>query len=74
MAGRALDEASDSVEAMVRKRSNVITTLPEEEKEKWVKLTQPVTESWLGAMKDKGQDGAKLLEEAKAAIAKYAKA
>lgn len=74
MAGRALDEASDSVEAMVRKRSNVVTTLPEAEKEKWVALTQPVTESWLGVMKDKGQDGAKLLEEARAAIAKYAKA
>lgn len=75
MAGKAFDDASDAVEAMVRKRSsNVITTLPEEEKEKWMKLTQPVTDNWLAVMKEKGQDGAKLLEEAKALIAQYGKA
>lgn len=75
MAGKAFDGASDKVEAMVKKRSgNVITTLPEEEKAKWMKLTQPVTESWLAVMKEKGQDGAKLLEEAKALIEKHGKA
>jgi TRAP-type transport system periplasmic protein len=74
-AGNAWDEASASVLEMVKKRSgNVITTLPEEEKEKWVKLAQPVTESWLGVMKDKNLDGVKILEDAKALLAKYAKA
>ncbi len=75
MAGKAFDDASDAVEEMVKKRASaVIDTLPEEDKEKWMKLTQPVTESWLGVMKEKGQDGPKLLEEAKALIAKHAKA
>jgi TRAP-type C4-dicarboxylate transport system substrate-binding protein len=75
MAGKALDEASDTVEAMVKKRSgNTVSVLPEDEAQKWMKLTQPVTESWLGVMKEKGQDGTKLLGEAQELIAKYAKA
>ncbi len=72
-AGQAWDDASNSVLEMVKKRSgNVIATLPEEEKEKWVKLTQPVTESWLGMMKEKGHDGTRILDDAKALLAKYA--
>ncbi len=72
-AGAAWDDASNGVLEMVKKRSgNVIATLPEEEKEKWIKLTQPVTESWLAMMKDKGLDGAGILEDAKALLAKHA--
>jgi len=75
MAGKVWEETSDGVEEMVRKRSgNTITMLPEEDKEKWMKLTQPVHESWLAAMKEKGQDGTKLMDEAKSLLAKYAKA
>jgi TRAP-type transport system periplasmic protein len=75
MAGTAWDAASDAVEEMVKKRaSSVVDMLPEEDKEKWMKLTQPITESWLAGMKEKGQDGPKLLDEAKALLAKYAKA
>jgi TRAP-type C4-dicarboxylate transport system substrate-binding protein len=74
-AGKAWDDASEGVLEMIKKRSgNVISTLPEEEKEKWMKLTQPVTESWLGVMKDKGYDGTRVLDDAKALLAKYAQA
>ncbi len=75
MAGTAFDAASDAVEEMVKKRPGaVIDLLPEEDKQKWMKLTEPVTESWLSAMKEKGLDGTKLLDEAKSLLAKYAKA
>lgn len=74
MAGKAWDDASTSVLEMVKKRSNVITTISEDEKQRWIKQTQPVIDSWLAAVKEKGADGGKLLEDAKALLAKYAKA
>jgi TRAP-type C4-dicarboxylate transport system substrate-binding protein len=74
MAGKAWDEASAGVLEMVKKRSNVITTISEDEKQRWMKQTQPVVDGWIASVKDKGVDGAKLLEEVKALLAKHAKA
>lgn len=74
MAGKAWDEASASVLEMVKKRSNTITTISEDEKQRWMKLTQPVVDNWVTSMKDKSVDGGKLLEDARALLAKYAKA
>jgi len=74
MAGRAWDEASATVLEMVKKRSNVITTISEDEKQRWMTLTQPVVDGWMTAMKEKGADGGKLLEDVRALLAKHAKA
>ena len=51
-----------------------ITTISEDEKARWIKATEPVIDGWIKQVKDKGLDGAKLLEQAKALVAKYDKA
>ena len=58
----------------VKKRGNTIITISAEEKAKWVKACEPVTAAWIAQVKDKGLDGNKLIEQAKALVAKYDKA
>ncbi len=70
-AGKMWDEVGLEVRDMVNKRGNVITVITEDERSRWVKATQPVIDSWIGSMKDKNIDGRKLLETAKATLAKY---
>jgi hypothetical protein len=41
---------------------------------RWREKTQPVVDAWLAQSKDHGFDGAKLLDEAKALIAKHGQA
>ncbi len=74
LAGNMWDDAGALVLDMVKKRGNIITTISEDEKARWVKATQPVIDGWIAQVKDKGLDGAKLLEQAKALVAKYDKA
>ncbi len=74
MAGKAWDEQSVIVADLVTKRGNTITVLTEEEAGRWRKTTEPVIEAWTRSLKDKGLDGAKLLADARALIAKYGKA
>lgn len=74
MAGQMWDDQAVVVSEMVKKRGNTITVISEAEKARWVKATEPVIAAWVKAMKDKGQDGGKLLDTAKALIAKYEKA
>jgi TRAP-type C4-dicarboxylate transport system substrate-binding protein len=74
IAGRQWDEMGLPVADMVAKRGNTITVLSEAEKKRWQQATQPVIEAWLKGAKDKGIDGGKLLEDAKALLQKYAAA
>ncbi|GAU83952.1 TRAP transporter substrate-binding protein [Bosea sp. BIWAKO-01] len=74
MAGKVWDEQAVVVSEMVRKRGNTITILDEAEAARWRKTTEPVIDGWIKAAKDKGLDGAKLLESAKAALARHEKA
>lgn len=74
LAGNMWDTAGATVEAMVKGKGNTITTIAEDEKAKWVKATEPVHEAWIKQVKDKGLDGGKLIEQAKALVAKYDKA
>ncbi|MDJ1158520.1 TRAP transporter substrate-binding protein [Chelatococcus sp. SYSU_G07232] len=74
MAGKVWDEQAVVVSEMVRKRGNVITVIAEEEAARWRQTTQPVVDTWLKQMKDKGLDGGKLLDAARASLAKYEKA
>jgi TRAP-type transport system periplasmic protein len=62
------------VRAMVVQRGNTITVLDEAEKARWVKATEPVTAAWIEQVKAKNLDGAKLIEAARALVAKHAKA
>ena len=73
-AGNMWDEAGAIVLDMVKKRGNTIGSISEEEKARWIKACEPVTAAWIEQVKAKGLDGAKLVAEAKAIVAKYDKA
>ena len=73
-AAAAWDNAAVTASEAARKRGNTIYQLPEDEVARWRTATQPVIDAWLAQMKDKGVDGGKLLEDARALIAKHDKA
>lgn len=73
-AGRVWDEQAVVVSEMVKKRGNTVGALSEADKARWVKLCEPIYEAWIKQMKDRGQDGGKLIAAARALIAKYEKA
>jgi TRAP-type C4-dicarboxylate transport system substrate-binding protein len=74
MAGRMWDAEGVIVSEMVKGRGNTVTTLTTEEAARWRKATEPVIEAWTRQMKQRGADGGKLLETARALLAKYEKA
>jgi TRAP-type C4-dicarboxylate transport system substrate-binding protein len=74
LAGKMWDDQAVVVEELVRKRGNTVTSISNEEAARWRKATQPVIDGWIKQVKDRGIDGAKYLETARALIAKYAKA
>jgi TRAP-type transport system periplasmic protein len=74
MAGRVWDEQAVAVSDMVKRRGNEITVLSEAEAAAWKAKTEPVIANWVNAVKEKNLDGAKLLESARALIAKHAAA
>ena len=50
---------------------NTITTLDEAEVARWKEKAKPVVDTWVADMQGKGIDGAALIEQAKALIAKH---
>jgi TRAP-type C4-dicarboxylate transport system substrate-binding protein len=73
MAGQVWDEQAVVVSEMVKKRGNNLIVISEEEKARWMKQTQPVIDAWLKSTQERGLDGQKLLDSARAALAKYEK-
>jgi len=71
MAGKVWDDQAVAVSELVKSRGNTIIVLSEEEAARWRKATEPVVENWLKTTKDRGLDGQKLLDAARAAIKKY---
>jgi TRAP-type C4-dicarboxylate transport system substrate-binding protein len=74
LAGNMWDTEAVRVREMVVKRGNTITALAADERARWVKATETVTAAWIEQAKAKGLDGAKLIETARALVAKYDKA
>ncbi len=74
LAGNMWDDAGALVLDMGKKRGNAITSISAEEKARWIKATEPVTEAWIKQVKEKNLDGGKLIEQARALVAKYDKA
>jgi TRAP-type transport system periplasmic protein len=74
MAGTMWDNEGVAVAEMVKQRGNTITALTQQEAVRWRKATEPVIEAWLKQMKDRGTDAGKLLETARALLAKHDKA
>jgi TRAP-type transport system periplasmic protein len=73
-AGNMWDTEAVRVRDIVAKRGNTITVLADDEKARWIKATEPVYGAWIEQMKAKNIDGAKMIEAARALIAKYDKA
>jgi TRAP-type C4-dicarboxylate transport system substrate-binding protein len=74
LAGNMWDDAGALVLERVKKRGNTLSAISADEKAKWIKATAPVIDGWIKQMKDKGLDGGKMVEEARALVAKYDKA
>jgi TRAP-type C4-dicarboxylate transport system substrate-binding protein len=74
MAGQMWDDQAKLVEDMVRKRGNSVTAISAEEAARWRKAIEPVTAAWIKHVKEKGLDGGKLIESARALIARHEKA
>ena len=71
LAGKMWDDVGAEVAAKVKASGKgTIAEISEEEKARWVEATQPVRDKWVEEMKGKNIDGAALIEEAKALIAK----
>ncbi len=73
-AGRMWDEQALVVTDIVKKRGNAITTISADEKALWLKTCEPIAGRWADEMKAKSIDGGKLLEIARALVAKHEKA
>src|SRR5690606_7316571 len=73
-AGKMFDDIGAEISEMVKKRGNVISAISEEEKALWIEATKPVIDNWIKEVQGRNIDGAKLLEAAKASLAKYEKA
>jgi len=72
MAGPMWDNEATAVSAMVRARSgNTISAITEEEKQRWIKATEPVHAAWIEQVKARGLDGAKMIADARRLVAKY---
>ncbi len=72
-AGLVWDEQAKIVSDMVAKRGNTISQFSSADVDQFRKATQPVRDAWIKQMKERGQDGGKLIETAQALIAKHAK-
>jgi TRAP-type transport system periplasmic protein len=73
-AGTMWDEEAVRIRDLVVKRGNTITVLADDEKARWIKATEPVYGAWIEQAKAKNLDGPKLIEAARALVAKYNKA
>lgn len=72
MAGAMWDNEAATVAAMVRARSgNTIITISEEEKARWIAATLPVHAAWIEQVKARGLDGARLIADARALVARH---
>jgi TRAP-type C4-dicarboxylate transport system substrate-binding protein len=74
LAGNMWDTEAVRIRDLVVKRGNTITQLEAGEKARWAEVTKPVHAAWIEQMKGKGLDGAKLIETARALVAKHDRA
>jgi TRAP-type C4-dicarboxylate transport system substrate-binding protein len=70
MAARVWDEEGPKVAEAARRRGNTVTEITEAEKARWVAATAPVTTAWVGQMRERSIDGAALVEETRALVAR----
>lgn len=72
-AGRAMDGGDIVGRKLAKEKGNNIVVLDDAETQRWKEAATPVVDKWVADMKAKGIDGAALVEDAKALVAKHAK-
>lgn len=70
--GKVMDDGDLPGLKAAQARNNTILTLDAAETARWKAAAQPVIDTWVKDMQGKGIDGAALLADAKALVAKYA--
>ena len=73
MFGRAMDEGDKAGLAIAQRAGNNIVALDLAETQRWRRTAATVETDWVNEMKGKNIDGAKLVSEARALIAKHSK-
>lgn len=71
MFGRAMDDGDKVGLKIAQDRKNNIITLDEAETQRWKDAATPLIDAWIAEMDGKGLDGKRLVEEARALIAKH---
>ncbi len=71
MFGRAMDEGDKDGRAIAEKAGNKIVLLDTAETQRWRRTASSVETDWINEMKGKNIDGAKLVADARALIAKH---
>ena len=71
LAGTMWDTEAVAVREKVAARGNTITQLDEAEKARWIAATEPVHATWIAEVGGKGLNGAELIAEARALVAKH---
>jgi TRAP-type C4-dicarboxylate transport system substrate-binding protein len=70
--GDAFESTAQAEKKMLADAGAAIHVLPDAEYERWKKAAERIADEWVADANRKGLDGAKLLEQARAAVAKYA--
>jgi TRAP-type C4-dicarboxylate transport system substrate-binding protein len=73
MFGRAMDDGDKAGLGIAQRAGNNIVALDLAETQRWRRTAATVETDWINEMKGKNIDGAKLVSEARALIAKHAK-
>jgi TRAP-type C4-dicarboxylate transport system substrate-binding protein len=73
-AGNMWDTEAVRIRGMVAQRGNSIVQLANDEKQRWIKATEPVYGAWIEQMKGRNIDGQKLIDAARALVTKHAAA
>lgn len=71
--GQAMDQGDKSGREIATKAGNKITQLELAETQRWLRTASSVEDDWVKEVRAKGIDGAQLVSEARALLAKYAK-
>lgn len=71
--GLAFDSTAEAERERLLKNGEEIYILPDAEYERWRAAAAPIADEWIADANKKGIDGARHLEQARAAVEKYAK-
>jgi hypothetical protein len=67
------DAVVEPFRKLARDRGNTFTVLSDQELARWVKASENVDDNWVKEVTQKGADGRRLLDEARALIKQYEK-